>query len=75
VGAAEVMVVMNVYGKMEVLFLTCLTGAQDGGDWLVFCPCHSTLRVGAIGNHCVGGSLGPRAHVEVFEERKYSYPP
>jgi hypothetical protein len=47
----------------------------DGGQWSVSRPSRFTPGEIALGTHCIGGWVGPRAGLEAVEKRKKNLPP
>jgi hypothetical protein len=51
-----------------------LTLALDGDEWLASCPSHVNTRETAPSTHCIGGSEGLRAGLDILEKRNFSCP-
>jgi hypothetical protein len=49
-----------------------LTLALDDGEWLASHSYHITHGETALGTHCTGGWVGPRASLDIMEKRKVS---
>jgi hypothetical protein len=60
---------------MEVYLHTYLTLALDGGDWSASRPGYFTLRERAPGTHWIGGWVGPRAILDMGEDKNSQPPP
>jgi hypothetical protein len=59
-------------GGVGVYLHAFLTSALDGGEWLASRPGRFTRSVKASSVHWIRGWVGPRAGLDVVEERKIS---
>jgi hypothetical protein len=62
--------VMKAYGAVDVWIHTFLTSAPVGGEWSASRPGRFTPGERAPGIHWIGGSVDPRAGLDV-ERRKF----
>jgi hypothetical protein len=64
----------SVLGELRYSFAHSLTSALDGGEWSASRPDRFTPKERAPGTHWIGGSVGPRAVLDLVVKRKIPSP-
>jgi hypothetical protein len=59
---------MKTYGGLDVQIHIFLTSALVGGEWSASRPGSLTPGERALGNHWIGGCVGPRAGLDDMEK-------
>jgi hypothetical protein len=59
---------MKAYGGVDVQIHIFLTTALVGGEWSTSRPGRFTPRERALGTHCIGGWVDPRAGLDDVEK-------
>jgi hypothetical protein len=62
---------MKAYGGVDVYIHIFLTSALVGGEWSALRPGRFTPGERALGTHCIGGPVDPRAGLDDIEKRKF----
>jgi hypothetical protein len=59
---------MKTYGGVDVYIHVFLTSVLVGDEWSASCSCSFIPGERALGNHCIGGWVVPRAGLDDVEK-------